>query len=234
MCHADLDLARDLRLVIFDLDGTLYPPHPAIDAPYPEVALRLAGRAAGLEGEAARVHFADAMARLAKRIGGRPTNTLTLLSCYDVSFEEFEREIDRVIRIEEALSPDPRAIASVGAVARAFPVALFTTNNDACVNRILARLGMAEFFPPERRLTLSSIGRLPLPREERLAHVKPGRAGFLHLLRRFAVPPEAALMVGDSEVSDILPARALGLRTHQVARPEDLYDLPARLGIGIG
>lgn len=234
MCgRAEHDLAGDLDLVLFDLDGTLYPDNAAINAPYPEVALRMASVAAGIgDPEAARDHFAAHRARVEERIGGRATNTLVLLSCYDIPFEAFEAEIARVSRIEEALAPDPEAASVVAQVACAHPVALYTTNNETCAARILARIGMADLFPPHRRLTLSDLGRLPLPRAEILAHVKPGLAGFRLALERFGgVAPERAMMVGDSEVSDLAPARALGMRTHRVACREDLLDLPARLGL---
>lgn len=234
MCgRADHDLAHDLDLVLFDLDGTLYPDNPAINAPYPEEALRLAARAAGIaDPEAAREHFLARRAEVEERIGGRATHTLVLLSAYEVSFDEFEAAIAAACPIETALSPDPEIASAVAQVACAFPVALYTTNNESCAARILARLGLADLFPPHRRLTLSDLGRLPLPRAAILERIKPGRAGFRLALERFGgVAPERAMMVGDSEVSDLAPARALGMRTHPVARREDLLDLPLRLGL---
>jgi len=40
-----------------------------------------------------------------------------------------------------------------------------------------------------------------------------------------------ALVVGDSDVSDIRPASALGATTYKVSDPGDLYRLPAWLGL---
>lgn len=223
-----------LRLVIFDMDGCLYPADPRFDAAYPAAAIEMLVTHLGLEPAEAERVLAERKAELARRIGGRPTNTLTLLSCWpEIPFEDYEKAVDRRIDVEGLLQVDPLAVEAVGRVGEQFEMALFTTNNGRTASRVLDAIGMGSFFPPERRFTTSHIGALDLPRDQQMAHVKPGLRGFRHLLGRFGVAPPDALMVGDSEISDMSPARELGMGAYRIGTAEDLYHLPAWLGLAL-
>lgn len=66
-----------------------------------------------------------------------------------------------------------------------------------------------------------------------LGMAKPARAVFVEALRRAEVPPERAVMVGDSYDEDLAPAAALGMRTVWVqTRPEDQAEAIARVADG--
>lgn len=221
---------KSLDLVIFDMDGTLYPNHEGFNAVYPRVVLKLAAAKRNTSLEETEVVFRQQMAELEEKIGGRPTWTLTLLAFYDISFAEFEQAIDRELMVETLLIPDPRSVQAVERVAERFPIALYTTNNGLATERILNHLGFQHIFPADRRFTLSSVGELKLPRPAQLAHVKPGERGFRYVLQTFNANPERTMMIGDSMVSDIEPACRLGLQTHHVTCPEDLYLVPEVLG----
>ncbi|MDD5766940.1 MAG: HAD family hydrolase, partial [Candidatus Marinimicrobia bacterium] len=70
---------KDFDLIIFDMDGTLYPVNPDIDAVYPKIADRFAAEATGKSESEAQAEFLERKNQLAAIINGRPTNTLTLI-----------------------------------------------------------------------------------------------------------------------------------------------------------
>lgn len=225
-------MKREFDLIIFDLDGTLYVDTPSSNRAFSSGAVNVLMRKLGLDEETSRELFREKKKEMEKKIGGMPTNTLTLLHYYeDVTVEEFEAEVNRLMDVEAVIEPDPRASEAVRKVASQYRLALFTTNNGITARRILNRIGMDDFFPMERRFTLSRIGRLPFPRREQLTYLKPNPGGFGLILDETGSRPGHTLMIGDSEVSDIRPAEALGLRTYRISSRESLYELPEWLGI---
>ncbi|MFA4839394.1 MAG: HAD family hydrolase [Candidatus Neomarinimicrobiota bacterium] len=222
---------KDFDLIIFDLDGTLYPVNQEIDAVYPKIAIRFAAQATGKSEMEVQAEFLEKKNKLAGIINGRPTNTLTLIYFYDVDMMEYENAIDRELAVESILSRDDRLIRTLKSVSSHYPLFLFTGNNEKVTTRILGALGIADFFPENRRYTFTDIMRLPISTHEKLDYIKPSLNGFRSVLNLTNVHPGKALMVGDSEVTDILPARQIGIQTYHVSTHESLYRLPMWLGI---
>jgi FMN phosphatase YigB (HAD superfamily) len=224
-------MKRDLELIIFDLDGTLYPANNDLDRVYPRAAIQLLARKTGRDIQELETEFLEKKAELKQILQGKPTSTLTLFYFYDVSFEEFENRVNSLIEIEKYIKPDPGAVQVIEKINHHYPLFLYTTNNGKVSDRILNYLGLSKFFPAEKRFTFSDAGRLPLPRKEKLAYVKPGLKGFTHILELHGVSPDRTLMVGDSEVSDMNPARQAGLLTYHITGRKSFYRLPAWLGL---
>jgi FMN phosphatase YigB (HAD superfamily) len=218
-----------LDLIIFDMDGTLYPDNEGFNAVYPEVCLQLIMKKTSLCREKAEIDFQTKKNELEIKIKGRPTNTLVLLTCYDVSFEEFETAVDAVIDIEGLLKVNREVVQIIAEIAEFFPIVLYTTNNSLCTERTLTHLGFAELFPVEKRYTLSSMGALPFPKSECLEYIKPGHKGFNLILKEHNVDAKYVMMVGDSMVSDIEPAERLGMQTWQVTDATSLGKLRDKL-----
>lgn len=224
-------MKRTLDLIIFDLDGTLYPANPEMDRLYPEAAVRLLINKTGGDPEKVKQEFLAKKAELKEQLHGPPTSTLTLFYYYNIGFEEYENTLDAMIAVENFINPDPKSRAVIHKIDRHYPIFLYTTNNEKVGMKILQRLGLADFFPPQRRFTLTDAGRLLVPRQEKLNYIKPGEKGFKRILELHNVPAERALMVGDSDTSDIQPAKNLGLHTYHVTDRESFYRLPKWLGI---
>jgi len=222
---------RPFDLIIFDLDGTLYAPLAELDRVYPAVATRLAALSVGADPQCYAPVFEARRAELARLIGGKPTSTLTLMYFFDVDLTLYTDEVDRHLRIEELLLPDPATISVLTQVQASYPLYLYTTNNARSTERILQHLQLAQFFPPARRFTFSDILRLPLTRREQTRYVKPGTGGFELILQRCQTTADKTLMVGDSLASDIQPAQRLGMTTYHVTQPADLYRLAQWLGL---
>jgi FMN phosphatase YigB (HAD superfamily) len=224
-------MGKKFELIIFDMDGTLYPSCSEFNKVYPEVCIDVVMELKGIGREEARKEFVEMVDKLSEELGGRATNTLTLLRYYEISFEEFERRVDERIDIEKLLSYEEKVRSVIEKISKNYPIALYTTNNDSCTDRILSHLKLSEFFPHDRRFTISTMGRLPVSRIEQLSYIKPGVNGFKMILDRYHVKPSQTLMVGDSEVSDIEPARKLGMNTYKIMEIESLYRLPRWLEI---
>ena len=222
---------KEFKLIIFDLDGTLYDRNRRIDHAYPEAAIEIICAQTGQTPEAAHQVFEQRRAELKTILNGSPTSTLTLLYFYGNHFAELEKRVDACLDVDALIQPDPLLLQTLTAIQNHYPVFLYTTNNGKTADRILTALGAAPFFPPEKRFSLSDVGRLPLPHEQKLQYIKPGAKGFYRILDQFGVKPADTLMVGDSEVSDIQPALALGMSAYRVENRENLYRLPAWLGI---
>ncbi|MCK4297656.1 MAG: HAD family hydrolase [Candidatus Marinimicrobia bacterium] len=224
-------MEKDFDLIIFDLDGTLYQRSPEIDMVFPKVPIKLAAKSTGKSEEEMQVEFMQKKDELTRLISGNPTSTLTLFHYYDVEFKEFEDEVNKLLNIESILKPDPKAIKAIEKVNKLYSLFLFTTNNGILSNRILKTLKLDKIFPISRRFSLYSVENLDMPKKEKLEYIKPGLRGFEFILNRFGVMPEKTLMVGDSEVSDIIPAKKLGIKTYHVIDREKLYALPEWLGM---
>jgi len=220
-----------IKFIIFDMDGTLYPDNPEIIRHYGECAVDLLARHKNISAEEAGNLMEEVKEQLTGKLKGKPTNSLALMSAFEVSFENYAREVSSRQRIEELLRPDSQALRALECISTAWPVFLYTTNNAISADRILRAIGMDHLFPVENRFTLSHIFDMGLPRQEALGLIKPGHRGFRHILELRGFKPEETLMVGDSEVSDIRPARELGMATWTVARMDDLTDLARALGV---
>jgi len=224
-------MKRDLSLLIFDLDGTLYPVSKAMDNIYPTSAIHLLAKKSGRELQELQTEFLHKKEELRLIIKGKPTSTLTLLYYYDVSFEEFEDEVNERMDVDTYLQLDPRAVSTIELIAANYAIFLYTTNNGKITDRILSRIGMRHIFPPEKCLTFSDVGKMPLSKQEKLRYIKPHSEGFRYILNQSGIAPQNVLMIGDSETADIVPAQNLGLQTYHVQDRESFYALPARLGI---
>jgi len=222
---------KDFDLIIFDLDGTLYPVSRELDSVYPIVALEMAAKSVNCQPSEIKIDFERKRTELARLINGPPTSTLTLMYFYEADIAAFETEINRRLQIEKYIQPDPHTIQTIAAIARQYPIFLFTTNNGRTTAHILEHLQLTDFFPPARRLTFSDINALPIDKSAKIALMKPALKGYEYVLEKFSVRPERCLMVGDSMTMDIEPATQLGMATYRVTMPAQLHALPQWLGI---
>ena len=228
------DLGR-YRLVVFDLDGTLYRLGPVRRAMLGE--LLLARRAPGEPGRLRRLALIRRFRRLREEL------SLTAPSGFEAAlFARLAAETGQGEAMLRALAEawmERRPLRRLAAArvagtaelfealhARAVPVAVWS---DYPVEGKLAALGL-------RADHVLWAG------DPALGALKPDPRGLALLLARAGVPPEAALMVGDRDSHDGAAARALGvdflLRAGRgpagIPRARDFRALAARLREGPG
>lgn len=194
----------NIRLVAFDLDGTLIDSVPdlsrAVDAALVDLNLPAAGEATVRDwvGNGSLVlmeralHHALTESAHAKR--PHAENADLLARAHDAFLAHYA--IDPASRTR--LYPGVRQ-ALDALRASDLPLALVTNKPAAFIAPILEGFGLQDHFA-------LCLGGDSLPRK------KPDPAPLLHVAAHFEIPPNACLMVGDSR-HDIVAGKAAGFRT---------------------
>jgi len=180
-----------LRLVVFDLDGTLVDSARDLADSANALIAELGGRPLSVEAVTGMV--GNGAATLVRRaldaagIGAHPPDTLErFLAIYD----------ERLLVHTRVYAGTIEALEQIGGVAR---LAVLTNKPARGTARVLAGLGLARFFGDA---VVAGDG--PLPR-------KPDPAGLRHLIERAGSTAGETTMVGDSAI-DLETARRAGTR----------------------
>ena len=189
-------ILNDIRLVSFDLDGTLVDSVPdlaaAVDAVLNELALSPAGE----------VKVRDWVGNGSRKLMERALGDALGVSLTDADVEQgharflyhYGRDLASRTRLYPGVREALDALRDAGLI-----LALVTNKPFGFIQPILAR------FELERHFALC-LGGDSLPQK------KPDPAPLLHVAAHFDQPPAACLMVGDSR-HDIAAGRAAGFRT---------------------
>ena len=168
------------RLIVFDLDGTLVDSRRDIAESANALLEACGGRPLPEEtigrmvGDGAATLIARAFAAAGVE---RPADALDrFLAIYDT-------------RLLKHTRPYPQMPEVLDALGARTPLAVLTNKPLAATRAILSALGLARHF--DEGAVVGGDG--PFPR-------KPDPAGLRHLVSRAGVPPDAALLVGDSIV----------------------------------
>ena len=185
---------QEIKVLIWDFDGTLYKPIPALWQEIREAEYKLIeiSRKVGRE-EAVRL-FRDNY----KKVSPSATETVAYLTGLTTAQAaiQFENYFDRC----KYLRRDQKLIDMFEQLRRFRHFILGNGVMEKLV-RTLAVLGV----PVE---TFTEI-----VTSETVGVNKPNEAGFRHILDKTKVPPAAHLMIGDREAVDIEPAKKLGMHT---------------------
>ncbi len=202
-----------VRALLFDVFGTCVDWRTSV-AREVEAAARRAG--VGLDGLA----FADAWRGMYQpsmeevRSGRRPFAPLDVLhrESLDALLPRFglagrlpEEALQELNRAWHRLDPWPDAVAGLSRLRRRFVVAPHSNGNLALLTAMAKRAGL----PWDCILGAEVVGRY-----------KPEPASYLGAVRLLALAPGEAMMVA-AHADDLLAARAAGLRTAFVARPDE-------------
>ncbi|RDB43924.1 phosphoglycolate phosphatase [Halomonas sp. DQ26W] len=189
-------ILKDIRLVAFDLDGTLVDSVPdlaaAVDRVLGELDLPAAGEAkvTAWVGNGSLTLVERALTdALGESPGAEPLEAGNLRFLY-----HYGRDPGSRTRLYPGVREALDALQAGGWI-----LTLVTNKPYAFIEPILAQFGL------ERHFALALGG-------DSLQRKKPDPAPLLHVASHFDVPPPACLMVGDSR-HDIAAGRAAGFRT---------------------
>lgn len=211
-----LSSSATIRSIVFDLDGTLYVSE-AMAREVERAAEQLVATTRGVGLPAGRELLRTARRRLAEVLEEEPTLTRT---CENLGIDLFDlhRAFQKGVHPEQHLSNDPVLGALLDSLRDNYDLYIYTNNNLPLTRKILALLGVEEFF---RRLYTIEFARAPKPDPEALQRVLEDIGG----------PPESFLFVGDRHAVDLKLPAARGIPTLQVREVADLLQVHKLLGL---
>jgi len=209
---------RDIKLVIFDVDGTLYRSR--------EYEEHLLNKMVETIAEMLGVDLETAAMRLAE--GKKVTKTVSgTVEMLGLDRSEFYSRLAEKVDVDRFIKRNDRVKSLLdGLRRRGFYVALHTNSGKDLAQKVLKALGVDS---RSYDLIITSDDAPP----------KPSTEGYEKLLSHFEVEPGQALYVGDRYEVELEPARQVGMKTalvHGVAkkiivdyRLESIFDLDGLL-----
>jgi len=203
--------ARDLEVVAFDLDNTLYDEGGYYEAAFatlvPELGERSGRAPAAILERLRRIiaekgkHYHYLFTDVLAEIGLDPKADLAWV-------------LDRFRSVETPLEPFPGVVELLADLRARYRLGLITSGMQRIQQNKLRLLGLAPHF---EEIVFSST----------LPENKPGQMPFRVLLERCGVEPQRAAYVGDNPLFDFRGPRQLGMMTVRVHNPElDGHEFP--------
>ncbi len=198
------------RLVVFDLDGTLYDA-----ARFPEYVARAESLPAECLAARLDIPRIEAEERLRMALLAAPGTSLTALlaTTFGVSLSAFNRFREARLRPGELLVEDQDLAAAIADLASRFTLVLATNAAPRVAAGTLRALGIA-----------ADVFAAVLTAED-LGWAKPDVRFFSAVLERLSCPAGLSVSVGDRLAVDIEPARAVGMAAILVGGPDDVRRL---------
>lgn len=187
-------LFKNVQVLVWDFDGTLFPPNPELWQAVREGEYQTIMNHTGWNRERAEEEFS----KLHKKVLPSATEVVARLAQIPIAVAavEMERYFDR----RDFVKRDEKLIALF---IKLSGLRHFTLANGVRERHkeTLAVLGLpADTF--EEMVTSETVG-----------VTKPNEAGFRYILEKTQFSPRQHLMIGDRETVDLVPAKKLGMRT---------------------
>jgi putative hydrolase of the HAD superfamily len=205
-------IPRDLALIAFDLDNTLYDEGLYYEAAFAVLVPELAERSGGDAGPI----LARLRAILAEK--GKHYNRLFTDVLAEIDLDpkaDLPWVLDRFRSVETVLAPFPGVTELLRDLRPRYRLGVITSGMQRIQENKLRLLGIAPCFD---EIVFSSS----------LPENKPGPMPFRRLLELVGVAPQRAAYVGDNPLFDFRAPNQLGMLSVRVHNPElDRLDVPA-------
>lgn len=189
-------ILKDIRLISFDLDGTLIDSVPDLAAAVDRVLSERELPQAGID--KVRHWVGNGSLKLVERALTDALGMAPDASLLTQGHERFLYHYSQDVGSRTQLYPGVIE-ALAGLQAQGMILTLVTNKPKAFVPSLLESFGLADYFS-------LFLGGDSLPQK------KPDPAPLLHVAEHFGIPPAACLMVGDSR-HDMMAGKAAGFRT---------------------
>lgn len=185
---------KDIRVLVWDFDGTLYRPTAALNEAIMHADYELVMRHTGWTLEKTKEEFSKIFQIKT------PSSTETAAILAGITIEEAAIECENYKDRLDFLRPDAK-LADLFAKLHGFTHYMLVNGIQEKVRTSLERLGVStEIF-------------VEIVTAEVVGVTKPNPKGFEYILKKTGLPSSAHLMIGDREAVDIAPAKALGMKT---------------------
>ncbi len=187
-------MLSNIKVLIWDFDGTFYKPNPSLFAAVRQAEYRVIMSHTGWTKDKAM----EAFERLHKKV--YPSATETVARIVGISTADAAVEMENYFDRRDFLARDERLIELLAKL-KGYRHIILANGVIRRHKETLAVLGVpAETF--ELFVTSEIVGK-----------TKPHPEGFQYVLHYTNLPPAQHLMIGDRDLVDLAPARALGIRT---------------------
>ncbi len=203
-----------LKIIIFDLDGTLYK-SSAISKNFADAAYHALSKLKNIEAKEAQRLIEEKREDLQDEYGSPVPYTLTLKT-FGLPVERWHEENVAYFDPRDYLKKDERLKKRLGELKKNYRLAILTNNNRIQTDRILEALDLKNMF--EKIFTYNSFKLL-----------KPDPQFFRRAAEDMNVAPEECCFVGDRYNVDLNPAHSIGMQIYEVKGPEDIYSLSRSL-----
>lgn len=201
---------RDLKALLFDLDGTLYV-NARLGREIRLVACRYIADLKGIGVEEANLLIDETKKRLSAASG---IDTPLSLACGELGgdLRELHRRLAAEIDPKPFVARDEGVVGLLKALGTRFELYLYTNNNRALTAAIMSQLGIAALF--RQVFTIEDYWR-----------PKPNREALAGIFRRIGRKPEECLFVGDRYDVDLRYPAEMGCAVFLVSSTRELFPL---------
>ncbi|KPK70926.1 hypothetical protein AMJ87_08165 [candidate division WOR_3 bacterium SM23_60] len=204
-----------IKVIIFDLDGTLYQ-SAVIRSKFAEAAYHAIAKLKRTTVAQAQQLVEHKRAQMRSTYGDPVPYTLTLRSI-GMSAEQWHTENIAYFDPRDYLEEDERLLNCLSALKKRYRLVILTNNNSVQTDRTLEALGVKHLF--DRIYTYNTFKLL-----------KPDPEFVRRAIEEMGVRPEECCFVGDRYNVDLEPARRLNMHIYEVSGPSDVYTLARDFG----
>lgn len=203
-----------IKVILFDLDGTLYR-SDEVQRKFAEAAYHALARVKKLPVSRAQALIEETRAQLKAQNGYAVPYTLTLAR-FGMSVARWHKANTAYFDPRDHLSADGELRRMLLHLRKRYRLAILTNNNEVQAGRILEALQVQDLF--DRVFTYNTFKTM-----------KPNPAFFKKAMAAMGVAPAQCLVVGDRYSVDLIPAQNLGMRIYEVKGPGDISKLVTAL-----
>jgi putative hydrolase of the HAD superfamily len=203
-----------IKVILFDLDGTLYN-STEVRRKFAEAAYHALAKLKNISVDEAASLIEDTREKLKKKHGFPVPYTLTLVR-FGMPVETWHKENIEFFDPRDHLSANGELREKLLDLRKRCRLAILTNNNEVQAGRILQALKVQDLF--DRVFTYNSFKTM-----------KPNPQFFKRAAKEMEVVPEECLVVGDRYSVDLIPAQNLGMQIYEVKGPDDIPKLVTAL-----
>lgn len=203
-----------LRVLMFDLDGTLYDCQALLDKQR-EVAIDIIKDHIDCDWNEAEHKLDETQNQMQQSLGYFPSMTAAAVKI-GVPLKEYVKSCADRYDGSEYLERDQQLINTLMKLQQHYNLALVSNNNSTQIERMLSKMGIENIF--QLKLGVDNT-----------YYIKPDVRVYQHAMNKLGVLPEECMVIGDRQDIDLKPAKDLGMITMLVSSVKDVYNLGAIL-----
>lgn len=203
-----------IKVILFDLDGTLYT-STEVRKKFAQAAYHALAKIKNTTVDEAAALIEDTREKLKEKHGFPVPYTLTLVR-FGMPVEMWHEENIKFFDPRDYLSANGELREKLLDLKKRCRLAILTNNNQVQAGRILQALKVQDLF--DRVFSYNSFKTM-----------KPNPQFFKRAAKEMDVLPEECLVVGDRYSVDLIPAQNLGMQIYEVKGPDDISKLVTAL-----